>query len=394
MAVLTRLPDDGSVGAKASTLVPDRDRSGSEGMVAEGAVAEQVFDQARSEAFAGRMVDVLNGAGLALMISIGHQTGLFDAMAGLPPSTSQQIATAAGLNERYVREWLGAMASGRVVEYDPATAAYALPAEHAAWLTRAAGADNVAISAQYVPLLAQVEAPLVECFRHGGGVPYAAFARFQELMAEDSANVFDASLIDQMLPLVPGLPERLATGIDVADIGCGSGYAITLMAGAYPNSRFLGYDFSEEGVAAGRARAAALGLTNAEFEARDAADLGAVSRFDLITAFDAIHDQARPAAVLAGIRAALRPDGVFLMGDFAASSHLHENLDQPLAPFYYTVSCMHCLTVSLALDGAGLGAMWGEQTARAMLAEAGFGRVEVARLAGDSSHLYYLTTVG
>jgi SAM-dependent methyltransferase len=357
-------------------------------------VADRPFDEARSEAFAGRMMDVLNGAGIALMTSIGHQVGLFDAMAGLPPASSHRIAAEAKLDERYVREWLGAMVTGRVVDHDPAAGTYALPPEHAAWLTRAAGTNNLALQAQYVPLLAQVEGPIVECFRNGGGVPYAAFPRFQRLMAEDSRAVHDAALVDAILPLVPGLPGRLEAGIDAADVGCGSGHAINLMARTFPKSRFVGYDFSEEGVRAGRAEAERLGLTNARFEARDVTDLGARGRFDLVTAFDAIHDQAQPARVLAGIAEALRPDGVFLMVDIGASSHVQENMDFPMAPFLYTISCMHCMTVSLALGGAGLGAMWGEQTARAMLAEAGFGRVEVKRVEDDLFNNYYVATKG
>ena len=355
-------------------------------------MAELEFDQARSEAFAERMMDVLNGAGITLMTSIGHQVGLFDAMAGRPPATSEQIAAASGLNERYVREWLGAMVTGGVIDYTATDGTYTLPAEHAAWLTRDAGTDNLAVMAQFVPLLAQIEQPLIDCFRNGGGVPYAAYPRFQQVMADNSAAIHDGALIDTTLPLVPGLPARLEAGIDVADIGCGSGHAVNLMAQAFPNSRFVGYDFSEDGTSAGRDEAQSLGLTNARFEARDVTRLEAREEFDLITAFDAIHDQAQPAQVLAGIAEALRPDGVFLMVDIGASSHLHENMEFPLAPFIYTVSCMHCMTVSLALDGAGLGAMWGEQKAREMLAEAGFAHVDVKRIEDDRTDSYYVAT--
>lgn len=357
-------------------------------------MAEQTFDEARAEAFAGRMMDVLNGAAISMMTSIGHQVGLFDTMAGIPPATSHQIAAASGLNERYVREWLGAMLTGGVIECDPANGAYTLPAEHAAWLTRAAGTDNLGAQAVFIPLLAQVEQPVIECFRHGGGVPYSAFPRFQQLMAEDSGRTHDAALIETIIPLAPGLPERLAAGIDVADVGCGRGHAINLMAHAFPRSRFVGYDFSEEGVQGGRDEAQRLGLSNARFEARDVTALGARAQFDLITAFDAIHDQAQPAQVLAGIAEALRPDGVFLMVDIGASSHAHENMEFPLAPMMYTISCMHCMTVSLALDGAGLGAMWGEQKALEMLAEAGFTHVEVKRIKDDLFNSYYVATKG
>jgi hypothetical protein len=189
-------------------------------------MSTQTVDQEKIEAFAGHMIDVLNDASVALMTSIGHQVGLFDTMADLPPATSAAIALAAGLNERYVREWLGAMVTGRVIDYEPDGGTYSLPAEHAAMLTRAAGSNNLAGATQFVSLLAQVEERVIDCFRNGGGVPYSAYPRFQRLMAEDSATVHDASLIDTILPLVPGLTERLQEGIDVADIGCGSGHAI------------------------------------------------------------------------------------------------------------------------------------------------------------------------
>jgi len=178
------------------------------------------------------------------------------------------------------------------------------------------------------------------------------------------------------------------------DIGCGQGHSINLMARAFSNSRFTGYDFSEDGVAAGRAEADSWGLTNARFNVKDVSTLDEPASYDLITAFDAIHDQAQPTKVLRAIAEALRPDGVFLMVDIAASSNLHENLDHPLAPMLYAVSTMHCMTVSLALDGEGLGTMWGEQLARQKLAEAGFTKVEAKQVAGDIMNHYYIATKG
>jgi SAM-dependent methyltransferase len=340
------------------------------------------------------MLDVLNHAAIALMTSIGHRVGLFDAMADRLPTTSQEIADAAGLNERYVREWLGAMVTGKVVDYNPGENTYSLPPEHAAWLTRAAGLDNLALQTQYIPLLAQVEDPVIDSFRNGGGVPYSAYPRFQQLMAEESGAVHDTAQIDTILPLVQELPERLQAGIEVADIGCGRGHAVNLMAQAFPRSRFVGYDFSGEGILEARAEAQGMGLSNAQFEEKDVSNLDARDRFDLITAFDAIHDQALPAQVLAGITDALRPDGVFLMVDIRASSNLHENMDLPLAPLLYSVSCMHCMTVSLALDGTGLGTMWGEQRAWQMLADAGFTHVELKEVEGDLFNNYYVATKG
>jgi 2-polyprenyl-3-methyl-5-hydroxy-6-metoxy-1,4-benzoquinol methylase len=348
------------------------------------------LDQQTAEAFAERMVDVLNDGALALMTSIGHRTGLFDTMAALPPATSQQIAEAAGLNERYVREWLGAMVTGRIADYDPDDGTYRLPPEHAASLTRAATPDNMAMFMQYIPLLGSVEDGVVASFRNGGGVPYSAFPRFQQVMAEDSGQTVAAALVDTILPLVPGLVESLHSGIDVLDVGCGRGRALNLMAQAFPNSRFIGYDFSEEGIDAARAEAKEMGLTNVRFEVKDVAALDEVGQYNLITAFDAIHDQAKPATVLETIARALQPDGVFLMQDIAGSSHVHNNLDHPIAPFLYTISVMHCMTVSLAEDGEGLGTMWGEEKALEMLAEAGFTGVDVKQLAHDFQNNYYI----
>ena len=352
------------------------------------------LDQVKAETFAERMVGVLNEGAIALMTSIGHRTGLFDAMAGLPPSTSEQIGSAAGLNERYVREWLGAMVVGGIVEHDPENATYHLPREHGAFLTRAASPDNIAAFAQYIPLLGSVEDGIVESFKNGGGVPYSAFPRFHEVMAEDSGQTVLPALTEHILPLVPGLVERLEKGIDVLDVGCGSGRALNLMARTFPNSRFLGYDLSEEAIARARTEAQEHGTTNARFEVKDAATLDEEARYDLITTFDAVHDQADPAAVLKGIANALREDGIYLMQDIAGSSHPHNNLDHPIGPFLYTISCMHCMTVSLAQGGEGLGAMWGEEKAKDMLEEAGFTKVEVEQLPHDFQNYYYIATKG
>jgi Rv2258c-like winged HTH domain/Methyltransferase domain len=236
-----------------------------------------------AEQFTARMAAAIDGASLTILLSIGHQTSLLDTMAGLPPATSAQIAEAAGLNERYVREWLAGMTTGHVVAYDAATATYSLPAHRAGVLTRAAGPDNLALVALFVPQLGGVEQKIVGCFREGGGLPYSEFPRFHSLMAEMSAAVFDAALVDVVLPLVDGLPERLRSGADVADFGCGSGHAINVMAQAFPASRFAGVDFSEEAIAVGAQEAARLGLNNATFESHNLPELDKAAVYDVIT---------------------------------------------------------------------------------------------------------------
>lgn len=352
------------------------------------------FDANRAEAFGEKMAGVLNSGAVAMMTSIGHRTGLFDTMATLAPSTSAEIAERAGLQERYVREWLGAMVTGGIVEVNEESTHYTLPPEHAACLTRSARPGNMAATAQWIPLLGAVESEVVECFERGGGVPYEAYERFHAVMAEESDQTVVAVLTEVLLPAVPGLVAKLEEGIDVLDIGCGSGHALATMARAYPRSRFTGYDLSEEAVAAASAHAAGESLSNLRFEAHDVSKLDDVDRFDLITAFDAIHDQAEPDVVLSCIAEALRPDGTFLMQDIAGTSHVHEDQQGPMAPLLYTISCMHCMTVSLAQGGMGLGAMWGRDVACRMLGEAGFGSVTVTELDHDPLNFLYVSRKG
>ncbi len=351
----------------------------------------EILNTDATNAFAGKMLGALNGAALAMMTSIGHRTGLFDAMAGAEDGlTSQELAFKAGRNERYVREWLGAMTTGEVVDYDAENGRYSLPAAHAAMLTRAAGADNVGVAAQFISVLGGVEDEIVDCFHKGGGVPYEAFGRFHEVMAEESNGTVVGSLQQHILPLCDGLLQRLEAGIDVLDIGCGRGRAMLALAEAYPASHFTGYDLCTETVAYAKQQARERGLTNVRFEVMDVTRIDAVARFDLITAFDSIHDQAAPATVLSNIERALKDDGVFLMQDISASSEVQNNIGHPLAPFLYTISTMHCMTVSLARDGAGLGTCWGRELAQQMLGEAGFGEVKIHSLEHDIMNEFYV----
>jgi 2-polyprenyl-3-methyl-5-hydroxy-6-metoxy-1,4-benzoquinol methylase len=346
------------------------------------------MDDVKAEAFAERMVQMVNDAGLALLCSIGHRTGLFDSMAEMEPATSEGVADAAGLNERYVREWLGGVTVGGIVEHDPAEGTFWLPEEHAAFVTRAAGPDNLAFQGQYLAMFGSVEDEIVECMRNGGGVPYARYPRFQDLMAAESAQSFDLALVDGVLPLVSGLSERLKEGIDVADVGCGQGHAINVMARAFPASRFMGLDLSDDGIAAAWAETERWGLSNTTFAVRDIATME--GEFDLVTGFDIVHDQARPKEVLTAIRASLRPGGTFLCADIAAESDVQGNLEHPIGVWLYTFSLLHCMTVSLAEGGEGLGAVWGEQTARRYFEDAGFALQLVEHVEGDPINVYYV----
>jgi 2-polyprenyl-3-methyl-5-hydroxy-6-metoxy-1,4-benzoquinol methylase len=351
------------------------------------------YDESRAEAFAGRMLDMLNGGALMVMASVGHRTGLFDALGELDDATSHELAEAAGLDERYVREWLGAMTAGRIVEVDPGSARYSLPAEHAAWLTRAASPDNLAVEAQWITTLSTVEDDIIQCFRGGGGVPYERYERFHEVMAEESAQTVLSVLFSHILPLVPGMAERLEKGASLLDLGCGRGRALLMLAERFPSSTFRGYDLSRDAIAHAAAQAADRGLENASFVQRDLSSFDEDAEpeaFDFVATFDAVHDQARPLAMLKGIRRTLKLDGTYVMQDIQGSSHVHENIEHPGGPLLYMISCMHCMTVSLAQGGDGLGAMWGEQKARELLAEAGFTSVDVHLLEHDPFNAYFV----
>jgi len=352
------------------------------------------LDQEEVEKFAGHMVDIINGGALSLMTSIGYQTGLFEAMAGLEPASSEKIASVAGLNERYVREWLDTMVTGRIIEYSPENGTYVLPPEHAASLTLASGADNMAAFAHSIPLLARVQDDIVECFRKGGGVFYDQFSEFMALWAGLNEKTYERTLIQTVIPLIPNFQERLEAGVDVLEIGCGEGHALNLLAKEFPASRFRGYEFRLDAVEEAATKAKTLGSENIRFESKDISKLGESDEYDLIMAFDVIHDQAHPRVVLKNVAEALRPDGVFLMVDIRASSDVHENLDHPMGPYLYATSTMHCMTVSLALDGEGLGTMWGERKARELLAEAGFHDVDVKNVDGDNFNNFYIARKG
>ncbi len=340
------------------------------------------FDAARAEAFGGEIFGLYQGAMVTYMIDIGHRTGLFTAAAE-GPATSKGLAVRAGLEERYVREWLGAMTTAHIFEYDPTSGVYELPPEHAACLT-GDGSSNAARLSQFATHLGRFVQPVAGVFRDGGGIPYSEYVpEFTDVMDASSRNVFDEHLLDDLVPLIPDLPGRLAAGARVADVGCGTGHAIVVMARAYPASTFIGYDTSGPAIARARAEVADAELTNATFELRDVAGLTIDEPFDAIMSFDTIHDQADPDAVLSAVHGALVPGGSYLMVEPRASSSLEDNIDNPMAPLLYSISTLHCLTVSLAQGGAGLGTAFGEQKALELLATAGFGAIEVHPAPGD-----------
>ena len=310
-------------------------------------IRENIFNKQKSEKFVSKLLDIMNYGSLNIMISIGYRTGLFDVMAELEPSASNTIAEKADLSERYVREWLGAMVTGGIVDYDSGEKLYSLSPEHAAWLTRKAAPDNIAVTTQWFSVLAGVEDKIIDCFKNGGGLKYEDYERFHEVMADESKQTVIAPLVDELLPLAPGITNRLEDGIEVLDLGCGSGLALVKMAKIFPNSSFTGYDISEDAVNIGMENAVKLGLSNINLEVKDVSLITDRDKYDFITTFDAVHDQARPDIVLKNIYNALKPDGTYFMQDIAGSSFVEKNMEHPIASFLYTISCLHCMSVSL-----------------------------------------------
>lgn len=358
------------------------------------------FDPHRSEQFGNRLEDLFNQMGLALMLGIGRQTGLLAVLARLPSATSQEIAHAAGLNERYVREWLSCLAAAEVVEYAPEDCTFALPTEHAVWLSSGqtgfspdrATPDAELLAEAFASLMA-VQPQVAACFQRGGGVPYSAYTRFHQLMAQERNAFFDKTLLSALLPLIPGWDRALDAGVRVADFGCGSGHVLLLLAQHFPRSRFTGYDISPPDIERAQVAAAELGLENVQFFLADVAGLAEEGVHDYGLALDSIHDLAQPEKGVQAIRRSLKPGGWLLMQEFAASSRLEENLDHPIGTWLYAQSVMYCMTVSLSQGGAGLGCMWGKEQALALLAGAGFGEVQVKRVKADPYGDYFVAKI-
>ncbi len=351
-------------------------------------------------AFAAKMTDILNYGALNLAMAIGYRTRLFDVMDAFDaPRTAPDIAAGAGLDARYVEEWLGVMASGGVVELswdEEGRDCFLLPGAHADLLTRRAGNNNLGVYTQEIPLLTTCAMEAVsEGFRTGRGVSYDNYPKFQDFMGQLADAKHGRVLVSDFLPSVDGgrIVEAMKRGIRVCDLGCAEGVALTLMAEAFPDSEFVRLDIAGDALEKARAKAEAAGLRNVAFLKRDAAalpdDPELADAFDYVTAFDAIHDQTRPMEALRGVFAILKTGGVFSMVDIAAGSRLADNVDHPMGPFLYTVSLMHCMPVGLVDGGQGLGMMWGREKAVKMLRKAGFSRVDVNEIPDDPFNLHF-----
>lgn len=352
------------------------------------------------EDFSKKMSDILNYGALNLALAIGYRVGLFDVLDNFDaPQPAAVIADKAGLDERYVFEWLGVMASGGIVdieEDESETPFFFLPSSHGDLIARRAGKSNMGVYTQEIPLLtACVMDDVADAMKTGNGIGYDRYPRFQAFMTELADAKHQQVLVKTFLPSVGqgSVVKQMKNGIRVCDTGCGEGLATLLMAKEFPNSRFVGIDISESALEKARSRARDMALSNTEFYQVDAASPGFRSdfrsSFDYVTAFDATHDQTHPQEALASIHDILKPAGHLSLVDIAASSRMTNNMKHPMGPFLYTVSLMHCMPVGLCNDGAGLGMMWGREKAVQMIRQAGFKSVQVMDIPDDPFNLHF-----
>jgi SAM-dependent methyltransferase len=351
-----------------------------------------VFEFARMEAFMGRLMSDMSGAVVSLMCALGDRLGLFKDLAAQGPATSEELAARTGTHERYVREWLSALASAGYLEYDPESTRFTLPIEHAPALAGEGGMMFMGGEFQQLPALARRVGDVADAFRSGAGVSQDAYDEdLWEGMERISAGWFENLLVQEWIAAVPALRERLAAGARVADVGSGSGRALLKLAEAFPASRFVGYDTFPRAVERATANAAAAGVSDrVRFEERDVHD-GLPEGHDLITAFDVIHDAADPLRALTAIRRALAPDGSLLLLEINSSHRLEENAG-PIGAILYGTSVMFCTPTSLAEGGPGLGTMGlPEVRVRELCARAGFSQVRRLPVDNPFNVLYHVT---
>jgi 2-polyprenyl-3-methyl-5-hydroxy-6-metoxy-1,4-benzoquinol methylase len=336
-------------------------------------------DEARIEAFVTRIVDEIGAALNVPLTVIGDQLGLYRAMADSAPVTSAELAERTGTHERYVREWLAAQAAGGYVEHDAEAGTYVLPVEHAAVLADETSPVYQGGMFQSASAAIRAQDPVADRFRTGDGL---GWHEHHHDLFHGTASVFGLSyrayLVQEWIPALDGVEDKLRRGARVADVGAGLGVATILLAQAYPDSTFVGFDSHLESIEAARANAAEAGVADrVRFELATATNFPGDS-YDLIACFDALHDMGDPAAAAAHIRSALAADGTLMVVEPMAGDAVAENL-HPLGRIRYGFSTLVCTPGSLSQDGrAGLGTLAGEARLAEAIRAGGFSRVRRA----------------
>ncbi|MGB0091641.1 MAG: methyltransferase domain-containing protein [Solirubrobacteraceae bacterium] len=315
----------------------------------------QTIDEAKLGAFMEHVLGDAAGLMASMLSTLGDRLGLFKALGAEGPASSGELASAADVNERYAREWLRGMHAAGYLELDRESGRYSLPPGHAQVLATEGGPAFLGGAFQLSFGYLRTIERLTEAFRSGGGVPQSAYpTETWEGMGRFSRSFYDNLLVQEWLPAVGGLEQRLEQGARWADVGCGAGVAVIRLAEAFPASTFVGYDNFDGQLQLARRAAEDAGVADrVRFELLDA-EAGLPERFDAISAFDVVHDAVDPPALVEAIHRGLDPDGTFLMLEMNSADDPDENVG-PLATLLYGVSIVYCMTTSLAHGGAGLG---------------------------------------
>ncbi len=325
--------------------------------------------------FVFRAVDEVGATLNTALVVMGDRLGLYRAMAGAGPLTPAELADRSGASERYVREWLNAQAAGGYVEYEPDSGRYTLPPEQAVALT-----DEE--SPAYLPGFFQIalgsvhDSPrITEAARSGEGIGWHDHVHdVHEGCERFFRPGYNANLVPSWLPALDGVVEKLERGARVADVGCGHGASTIVMAKAFPNSRFEGFDYHDDSIATARERAEAAGVSDrVSFQTSPAASYAGAG-YDLVTMFDCLHDMGDPVGAARHVRSALAPDGTWMIVEPFAGDRVEENLT-PVGRAYYAFSTLLCTPASLSQEvGLALGAQAGEARIREVVEAAGFTR--------------------
>jgi SAM-dependent methyltransferase len=338
-----------------------------------------LIDEDRLETFVGQLAGDVGAALSAALVTVGDRLGLYKAMADAQPVTAADLAARTETRERYVREWLNQQAAGGYVTYDPDTDRYTLPAEHAFVLATDDGPLDIAGMFQGATAAIDARFKVAERFKDGSGL---GWHEHHEDMFHGTERVFAANyrayLVAEWLPALDGVIDRLERGGSVADIGCGHGASSILMAQAFPEARFAGYDYHPESIATARERARAAGVDDrVRFEVATA-DGYPEAGYDVIAFFDSLHDLGDPVGAARHARAALADDGTCFLIEPLAGDRIEDNLN-PVGRIYYGFSTLVCTPGSLSQPGAaGIGTQAGEARLREILLAGGFGTVRRA----------------
>lgn len=332
-------------------------------------------DSVRLDQFMGKMLGDMGAAASLALVILGDKLGLYRDLAALGSATSEELSDKAGASERYVREWLSAQAAAGYVDYDPATSRFSLNPEQQAVFVREGEPTFMAGGMEVVGALYRDEPKVTEAFRSGGGVGWhehdACLFRGTERFFRAGYN---AHLVQAWLPALDGVVAKLERGALVADIGCGHGASAIIMAKAFPNSRFHGFDYHAPSIERARRLAEEEGAdANTSFAVADAKGFPGEA-YDLVCIFDALHDMGDPVGAARRIREALKPDGSWMLVEPFAGDRLEDNLN-PVGRIFYAASTMICTPASMSQEvGLALGAQAGEARLRKVCEDAGFTR--------------------